>query len=229
VATDDSLLRFDPPSATFTTIATLDCVPDRSSHPFSMAVDRKTTAYVEYDNGMIFQVSTIDGTCQATTYVPNQVPPFGNFGMGYATIGFGPAEQLFISADTPGELGTIDTLATFAVSPVAVIQPQISWGELTGTGDGRLYTYYSFGAVGGSFVAELDKTTGDIIGQDTLPDVDRGTGWAFAYWGGDFYIFTNPNAEQNTWHYSPATRQSTIVAHYSAPVVGAGVSTCAPQ
>jgi hypothetical protein len=229
VATDNSLLRFDPPSATFTKIATLDCIPNNTGpHPFSMAVDRKTTAYVEYDNGQIFQVSTIDGSCQTTPYLANADPPFSNFGMGYATIGFGPAEQLFISADAPGELGMIDTVNAFAVDPVAIIQPEISWGELTGSGDGRLYTYYSFGFSGGSYVAELDKTSGAILGQDYLPTVDRGLGWAFAYWGGDFYIFANPSV-QNTWYYSPATKQANIVAHYSAPIVGAGVSTCAPQ
>jgi hypothetical protein len=58
--------------------------------------------------------------------------------------------------------------------------------------------------------------------------VDRGTGWAFAFWGGDFWIFTTPGP-QNTWHYDPATKTANIVAHYSDAVVGAGVSTCAPD
>lgn len=184
VSSDDSLLRFDPPSATFTRIATLHC-PAKGSHPFSMAVDRKSIAYVEYDNGMIFAVDTADGSCQTTPYVADQRPPFGNFGMGYVTIGTGPAEQLFIAADSPGTLGIIET-PVFDVNPVGMFQPQIAYAELTGTGEGRLYAFYAFDYTGGSYVAEIDKTTGNIIGQDPLPMVDRGTGWAFAYWGGDF-------------------------------------------
>jgi len=227
VSTDDSLLRFDPPSATFTTIAKLVC-PANGSHPFSMAVDRKGTAYVEYDNGMIFAVSTSTGACTTTKYIPDQLPPFGNFGMGYATIGDGPDEQLFIAADQPGTLGMIDTLDAFDVSPVAEISPMISYAELTGTGGGRLYAYYAFGFNDGSYVAELDKTTGAIIGQDYLANVDRGIGWAFAFWGGDFWLFTTPSG-QATVKYDPATKTSVVVAQYSSAIVGAGVSTCAPQ
>lgn len=226
VSTDDSLLRFDPPSATFTRVARLTC-PAKGAHPFSMAVDRKSIAYVEYDNGMLFAVDTSDGSCQPTSYLANELLPFGNFGMGYVTIGTGPSEQLFIAADTPGTLGIINTPA-FDITPVGVIEPQISYAELTGTGDGHLYAFYSFGYTGPSYVAELDKTTGAILGQDTLDKVDRGTGWAFAFWGGDFYIFTYPGP-QNTWRYDPKTKTADIVAHYSAPVVGAGVSTCAPE
>ncbi len=226
VATDDVLLRFDPPTATFTPIAKLLC-PANGSHPFSMAVDRKNTAYVEYDNGMLFAVSTADGSCATTSYVADQLPPFGNFGMGYATIGAGPAEQLFISADQPGVLGMIDD-QVFSVSPVATIKPEIEYAELTGTGDGRLYAYYAFGFQDGSYVAELDKSTGAILGQDYLADVNRGTGWAFANWGGDFWLFTTPD-HQATVKYDPATKISTVVASYGAPIVGAGVSTCAPE
>jgi hypothetical protein len=193
-----------------------------------MAVDRKGVAYVEYDNGELFAVSTSTGACTPTTYVADQLPPFGNFGMGYATIGDGPDEELFIAADSPGTLGKIDTGNPFGVAQVAIIDPTIDYAELTGTGGGRLYAYYAFGFNDGSYVAELDKTSGEIIGQDYLPTVDRGIGWAFAFWGGDFWLFTTP-AGQATVKYDPATKTSEVVAQYSASIVGAGVSTCAPQ
>ncbi len=225
VTTADELLRFDPPTASFTQIGLIYCPSAGVSHPFSMAVDRKGTAFVEYDNGMIFAVSTADASCKDTQFVANQMQPFGNFGMGYATIGYGPDEELFIAADSPGELGQI---VNFKVTPVATIKPDISWAELTGTGDGRLYAFYGASTDSETYVAELDKTTGAILGQDMLPNVHRGTGWAFAWWGGDFWIFTTPNP-QTTWKYDPATKEATVVAHYSSPIVGAGVSTCAPQ
>ena len=227
VATSDELLRFDPPTATFAPIGHLDCNAG-GSHPFSMAVDRKSVAYVEYDDGKLFAVSTQTGECSPTVYVPDHLPPFSNFGMGYATIGDGPDEELFIAADSPGTLGKIDTQSNYQVLPVAEINPTIEFAELTGTGGGRLYAYYAFGYEGGSYVAELDKTTGKILGQDFLKDVDRGTGWAFAFWGGDFWLFTTPNG-QATVKYDPATKTSEVVAHYAAAIVGAGVSTCAPQ
>lgn len=224
VATDDTLLRFDPPSASFAPIAKLAC-PAGGSHPFSMAVDRKGTAWIEYDSGAIFGVSTADGSCQPSAYVADETPPFANFGMGYATIGAGPDEQLFLAADAPGTLGM---LVNFKVEPVGEFLPTMPYAELTGTGDGRLFAYYAFGGEGGSFVAQLDKTSGKIIAQDSLPNVDRGTGWAFAFWGGDFWIFTTPDA-QSTVKYDPDAKVATVVAHYSAPIVGAGVSTCAPN
>jgi hypothetical protein len=227
VATNDVLLRFDPPTASFFPIAQLYC-PANGSHPFSMAVDRKGTAYVEYQNGMLFAVSTTDGSCKKTQYIANNLPPFGNFGMGYATIGFGPDEQLFIAADAPGTLGRIDTQNAFQILPVGIIHPDVTFAELTGTGDGRLYAFYGPTNDGDTWIAELDKVTGEILGQDTLPGVHRGTGWAFAYWGGDFWIFTTPQA-QLTWHYDPLAKTATPVAHYGASIVGAGVSTCAPQ
>ena len=227
VATDDSFLRFDPPSATFTKIAQLFC-PANGAHPFSMAVDRKGTAFVEYDSGAIFAVSTTDGSCKATSYPPDQIPPFADFGMGYATVGAGPDEQLFIASDAPGTLGRIDTLNGFKVSPVGQFNPAIDFAELTGTGDGRLFAYYAFGYQDGSYVAELDKETGHVVAQDFLPDVNRGIGWAFAFWGGDFWLFTTPDG-QSTVKYDPGTKTSTVVAHYGAPIVGAGVSTCAPN
>jgi len=226
VATNDMLLRFDPPSATFAPIAQLMC-PANGAHPFSMAVDRAGTAFIEYDNGMMFAVSTADGSCKPTTYVPDGVPPFGRFGMGYATIGAGPDEQLFLASDS-GSLGILDPKNGFSVTTVGVMEPVIQWAELTGTGDGRLFAYWAYGYTDGSYVAELDKSTGAVIAQDSLPDVNRGTGWAFAFWGGDFWLFTTPD-EQTTVRYDPATKTATTVAHYAAAIVGAGVSTCAPN
>lgn len=227
VSTNGMLLRFDPPSATFSPIAALSC-PAGNAHPFSMAVDRGGTAYVEYDSGAIFAVSTADGSCKPTAYVPDQHPPFDNFGMGYATVGAGPDEQLFIASDTPGTLGVLDPKSAFSLAPVGVMTPPIDWAELTGTGDGRLFAFYSYGYTSDSYVAELDKSTGKVLAQDTLTTVERGTGWAFAFWGGDFWLFTTPN-EQTTVRYDPTTKVATPVAHYAAAIVGAGVSTCAPN
>lgn len=223
VTVDNKLLSFYPPDATFTLIGTLVC--PSSSTPFSMAVDRKGTAYVVYSSGELFKVSTADASCKATSFVP-QKGDFMTFGMGFATIGAGPAEQLFIasSGTNASELATIDT-TTFTISNVGPLTPTVLRTELTGTGDGRLYGFY--GATNSS-IAEIDKTTGNLLGADNL-GVDQGNGWAFAFWGGAFWVFTAPNGNQATYKFDPFTKAVSLVAKYSSEIVGAGVSTCAPQ
>ncbi len=225
VSENNELLSFYPPTASFKLIGMLSC-PDPGASPFSMAVDRKGVAYVEYDDGKLFKVSTANASCQPTTFVPNQ-GPFSTFGMGYATIGVGPAEELFI-ASGDGVLGKVDT-TNFSVTTIGPFVPQLGRAELTGTGDGRLYAFVvPANVTSGSAVAEIDKTTADVLGEDPLPQVEQGTAWAFAFWGGDFWLFTDPSP-QTTWRYDPVAKTATVVANYSSPIVGAGVSTCAPQ
>jgi len=223
VSEDDVLSTFDPPSATFATIGVLACDAG-GANPFSMAVARDGTAYVEYDDGELFAVSTQTAACKPTSFVTGQVVPFG---MGYATIGAGPAEQLFIAPNDA--LATLDVDAGFAIHPIGTFAPSLMLAELTGTGDGRLYAYYATGDFGGSTIGEIDKSNAHVVAADTLANVDRGDAWAFAFWGGDFWIFTAPNDEQTTVKYDPVAKTSTVVAHYASPIVGAGVSTCAPQ
>ncbi len=228
VSQDNELLSFYPPSGVFKSIGKLACPTKGGATPFSMGVDRKGVAYVIYSDGSLFKVSTANASCQATSYVSNQLG-FNTFGMGFATLGAGPAEQLFIASDqnTGSSLATIDT-TLFKVSAIGPITPPISRAELTGTGDGRLYAFTSDGATG-SAISEIDKTTAKLIGTDPLPSVDQGNGWAFAFWGGGFYLFTGPGGVQTTYQYNPNTRVVSVIANYSSLIVGAGVSTCAPQ
>ncbi len=227
VTETNELLSFYPPDASFKVIGILSCPAMPNSNPFSMAVDRKGTAYVLYSSGQIFKVSTANASCQATSYMANQ-SGFFTFGMGFATIGAGPAEQLFIANDF-GALGTVDT-TTFKVNKIGDINPTISGTELTGTGDGRLFGFYKGEVPTESAIAELDKKTANVLGSDPLPTINQGNGWAFAFWGGVFYLFTTPNPSgQSTFKYDPMSKQVTLVAKYTSSIVGAGVSTCAPQ
>src|SRR3954463_9307204 len=63
--TGKTLYRFDPPALTFTKIGDIHC--PTSADTFSMAVDRKGIAWVEYTDGQIFHVSTVDASCKETT------------------------------------------------------------------------------------------------------------------------------------------------------------------
>jgi len=68
-----------------------------------------------------------------------------------------------------------------------------------------------------------------VIGQANLMGVPQGNGWAFAFWGGDFYTFTAPSGNTVVTRYRPSDGSITQVAQMQSIIVGAGVSTCAPQ
>jgi hypothetical protein len=83
-----------------------------------------------------------------------------------------------------------------------------------------------------SFIAEVDPTTATVIAEDTLPGIIQGAGWAFGFWGGDFYTFTTDAVTDPTTRvhqFDPTMKTITQVATLADTVVGAGVSTCAPQ
>lgn len=226
VTTANELLSFYPPDVSFTSVGLLKCPAKGGATPFSMGVDRKGVAYVTYNNGQLFRVSTKDASCTPTPFIDGQTD-FESFGMGFATKGTGPAEDLYVASSTSALLGKIDVAGTYALATVGSFKPALDRAELTGTGDGRLYAFYAPND-GESAIAEVDKATAKVIASDPLPSVDQGQAWAFAFWGGYFWLFTSPGKQRVT-RYDPATKSATIVGGYSTDIVGAGVSTCAPQ
>ena len=56
----------------------------------------------------------------------------------------------------------------------------------------------------------------------------NGSNFAFAFWGGDFWLFVGPGTSTDVFQYAPSTGMTTKVETESFEVVGAGVSTCAP-
>jgi hypothetical protein len=163
--------------------------------------------------------------------------------MGFSTNGGGPSETLFVAggdlvtspnptAPAPNQdLGSID-VTTFQLTDIGAFNPFINDVELTGTGDGRLFAFWSTDEVSNTNISEIDKTTGDVTGTDELPGTSLGNAWAFGFWGGDFYTFTqpggNPQPSQVT-QFDPVTKAQSVIAGYPSGIVGAGVSTCAPQ
>ncbi len=236
ISETSELLSFYPPTNTFKTVGSVSC--PTTATPFSMAVDRTGVAYVLYNNGFLFKVSTKTADCEATTFVSGQ-SNFTRFGMGFATKDLGPAEDLYVAGNSfaGGGLGlaTIDT-TSFLLRTVGPFVPSIDQAELTGTGDGRLYAFYKKpdpsgdGAVPGSFIAEIDKSNGFVLGEDKLALLDQGQGWAFAFWGGDFYNFTGESeSSTRVTKYNPGTKVLSDVGTTANLIVGAGVSTCAPE
>jgi hypothetical protein len=208
-----------------------------------MAVDHLGVAYVVYNDGNLYRVSTKTAACEATSFAPDQ-HGFTDFGMGFVAsvndAGEG-IETLYVASEsTPSELGTINVqdfkLSVVAPFGTAGLGLPVNMAELTSTRDGRLFGF--FAPVNGdspSYIIQIDPRTAAIKSTVELPSVVEGGGWAFGFWGGDFYTFTAPN-----YTYDPTTevtryrpRDGTITVVATAPagvmIVGAGVSTCAPQ
>jgi hypothetical protein len=239
ISVTNVLYSFDPSADVFTRIGTIVCPDMGSNTAFSMAVDREGIAYVVFTSGLLYRVSTKTADCRATAYDPASNANM-SFGMGFvADVGDGGdgAETLFVAPyphDFAGDssLAKIDT-TTFAFTPIGNFTPTVEGAELTGTGAGRLFAFSPAATPSEtSFIAEVDPTTAMVIAEDTLPGIVQGAGWAFGFWGGDFYTFTTDaqtDPMTRVHQFDPALKTITQVATLGDTVVGAGVSTCAPQ
>lgn len=233
ITTDYQLYSFYPPDGSFKLIGNIACPAAPGETPFSMAVDRKGTAFILFQDERLYRVSTLNAACVSTPYVPRQ-SNFGLFGMGFATNNIGPTDTLYVSGDR-GNTGSATDLAridpaTFKLSVVG--DPGIDRAELTGTGDGRLFAFYTKRVNNNgppSYIGELNPQTAQVIAEKRFDTIDQGTAWAFAFWGGDFYMFHAPQGSSVVTRWRPADDSVAQVATLPTRIVGAGVSTCAPQ
>ncbi|MFO0694399.1 MAG: hypothetical protein U0230_12640 [Polyangiales bacterium] len=241
----DVLYRFDPHPATmgFTQIGTgpLNCGAT-GSHPFSMAVDHDAVAWVLFDNHKVYQVSTVDGACTGGTAATPAT--WTTYGMGFSSNMPYPnslAETLFLGGGTngsPAKLATMN-LTTFAVTEIGNLSGN---PELTGNGNAELWGFLP--DTNPSSIKQIDKTNATAIATYALnqnnPDsltVTTGSGsrrWAFAFWGGDYYVFYKAaqEASTNVYRFRPprngnAESFTRIITNSGKQIVGAGVSTCA--
>jgi hypothetical protein len=139
---DNNLLSFDPrnvgtPTNPFSMIGRLNCPAGTAldgsgpATPFSMAIDRDATAWVLYSSGRIFNVSTQNAACTATSFTAQQNvggQQWDLFGMGYVTdTAGGDTEKLWIGggdadASVGGSLGWL-TPGSLAVNRVGPCPP----------------------------------------------------------------------------------------------------------
>jgi hypothetical protein len=222
---EKGLYSFYPATLAFQKIGALACPATPGASPFSMAVDRAGVAWVLYDDGSLFHVSTADASCTTTSFVAGN-PSFAKFGMGFVADAPGSsAETLYVSSFDGTKLGKIDT-GTLALSVVGAYDAVFQSAELTGTGDARLYGFFTTAP---PIVAEIDALTGHVLSQAPQPSVDIGSAWAFAFWGGDFWLFTAPGVASRVDRYRPSDGSTvTMKSNVGFNIVGAGVSTCAP-
>ncbi len=253
----NDFLSFDPrklPGDPFVKIGTLACPTTQPSiqsgnamvMPFSMGVDRDGKAWVEYTSGEVFNVSLTDASCTASGYVA-RAGGMDLFGMGFVTdSATATTEKLFTagggdSAGPMGKLAVVDTHAgMYTPTQVGTLTAASDFSpELTGTNEAKLYGFFPVITSGPAYVQEIDRTSGAPVGS-TYPLGTTGLGnqirdWAFAQWGGVFYIFvTTTDANGVTDSTVRAIDKATgayaiVIDNLAFNIDGAGVSTCAPS
>lgn len=251
-------MSFDPrklPGDPFTLIGTLSCPTTGASiqtgnptvMPFSMSVDRDGVAWVLYTNGQLFKVSLQNATCTAAG---NTVGAGGMqlFGMGFVTDSAGAdTEKLYLAGGntnpqaTPHKLAYDDThggnLTPMSAGTVAASPAEFS-PELTGTSEAKLYGFFP-NLTQVAYVQEISKTDGSAVGMKwNLGTSGLGANindWAFAQWGGTFYIFVTTSDSSGNNRNSTVrsvdrmtNTYTTVLQNLPYYIDGAGVSTCAP-
>lgn len=209
--------------------------------PFSMSVDRRGQAWVLYTSGQIFWADARNPEfCTLSPWQPG-TEGFELFGMGFVSVSAETIdEELFLAGGTvevlaqhlTGRLGRI-TPEGMAFDVVGGLTPSEYGPELTGTGGGELFAY--FPGLSSTRVAMIDKQTGTNAQEWFLPALPGALrAWAFAHWGGRYYIFVTFTDElglQTTevHRFDPTTGEvDVVVEDVPYVIVGAGVSTCAP-
>src|SRR4029078_13118422 len=82
-------------------------------------------------------------------------------------------------------LATLDT-TSLQITVVGTYDLLTGGADATGTGDSRLFGFFRSNPV---TIAEVDKSNAKILGT-AHPGVQIGSAWAFAFWGGSFWLFT---------------------------------------
>jgi hypothetical protein len=101
--------------------------------------------------------------------------------------------------------------------------------ELTSADDGELYGYFLAPQNSGGVLVRIDKDTAEILDAVPLAAGSGGSALAFAYWGGDFYVFTGTGDDTTITRYRPEDGTETVITTLPTSIVGAGVSTCTPS
>lgn len=228
---NNKLSQFDPMTKTFTDLGSISCPAMGGSTPFSMSVDRQANAWVLFTSGELFWVSITNGL--ACTKV-GWTSPSGLkvFGMGFSTdMPGGSSEALYIGG---GATQVQSTYTLAHVDPITMtatpIGNQPALPEMTGNGKAELWGFMPEAST--ARVVQFDKTNGSIIKTFTEPMLAGSmSGYAFAHWGGDYWVFLIKPGDGSTKVYQidgMAGGIKTITPTTGRTIVGAGVSTCAP-
>lgn len=243
-----SVKFYDPVTNQFSLVGNLGCDAPLGAVANSMAIDRAGNAWLNYYvtdgfdyTGFLYTAPLSDlGSCTDLGYLGNG--SWYLMGMGYSVDGNGSScDTLFLYnsdqyVNYPDFLPGGSQLAKWVESAdtkMIVGPTNYPVGELTGTGDGRLFAFATVGT-NQSVLVQLDKADGSEVDVHPLDGLDITNAFAFGFWGGDVYFFTETSPGSGN---SKVTRLdldgtdggglAVVNANTGLSITGAGVSTCA--
>ena len=221
---DDALYLFDPETLAFDLLGELDCGLFAGS-PASMSVTRDGFAYVRYTDNTVYAVDLDTLECTETAYGGSG---FGAFGMGFATDSDTTwRDTLYIANDN--QLARMDT-ATWTVSPMGSLPSQ---SELTGNADGELWAILPLEEP--AQLVRLNKDTAAVehtLHMTAMPDPYTIDAFAFATWGGDFWVFIRTYGmghSTDVYRVTSTGHTTRVAVDTGMDVVGAGVAPAPPR
>jgi hypothetical protein len=251
---DESRLQsFDPENLTFHVIGQPDCNPaapldswnastgETVARPYAFAVDENALAWVLYTSGEIFRVSTVDAACVGNTGYTPQQNGMDLFSMAFVGRGSGQGESLFlgggdVSGSPGGKLASLDPTTPTAATLIGNLAASGDFAAQLG-GDSAFELFAFFPGTTAASVQQIDKNSGSAIGNSVMLPGGLGataTDWAFAQWGGGFYIFytADPAATGATTTLVRIDRTTSAVDMVDSlgpqAFIAASASTCVP-
>ena len=237
---NNTLYKFDPSIASpqaFTAVGPMGC--SAGAGPNSMSVGRDGYAYVLYGTdgplggyncAGIYKVDITSAACQGKTPFICGSANFQKFGMGFTSVSTGSTQDaLYLGNSLTPALGRVD-LASGQVTGISTLPGA---AEFTGNANGELWGF--FPGQSPPAVLRIDKSKGSVLKSLPLAGLPAvGTGgyaYAFAFWGGAFYIFyqvDSISSSSDVWKLLPDGSLTKYIPDTGMRIVGAGVSTCAP-
>jgi hypothetical protein len=255
----NTLFTFNPklfPSASaFTPVGPVPCVKP-GDYVNSMAIDQLGTAYLNMNlDGSIWTMNTTAPlACTQTSFKAGQAGFSNDLGMAFAKDSSSPTGETLYVSDNHGPLGDctgtmammgscwglglgkIDT-GSWTLTRVGMGYTSSAMGynaELTGTGMSGTHPLVGFFTTSNPSASygPIDPVMGTTDSPSpTFVSVNIATGgYAFSFYGGDFYFYTSATGGVTTpQHLSTATGMVTPGAMLGYVIVGAGASTCVPS
>ncbi|HEV3189393.1 MAG TPA: hypothetical protein VGY54_02790, partial [Polyangiaceae bacterium] len=191
------LYSFAPDKLLFKQLGVPQCATTATAN--SMAIDRNGAAWVNYDDGSIWKVNTSTMACAATSFTSGQAGFSNRLSMGFSSNAPGSADETLFVSDNTGDDTTLANgkgaaridLGSMILMPLGgpFTGDVAGWRcELTGTGDARLFGFFTKTP---ARLAEIKKADGSTPQSVLLQGVDASTGgYAFSFWGGRFWFYT---------------------------------------
>jgi hypothetical protein len=184
-ASDGTLLALDLGSMETRSLGVISC--PTIANPWSLTVTTSGTAYVEYDDSSLYQISLSTLICQSTAYQSGQLGFTGYEGI---SVGAGnTADRLYVFGQRPSSstvlgLSDLSTFRLFQLGTTTSVGPAVFPVDLKSDAYGRLFALGADGAL-----EQLDPSTGALLGEDhTGFDGASGRGTLLTY-DGQLYFF----------------------------------------